>query len=110
RSRSPGPAWRIVSGSAATWGIMPHMAAPSKRIRVLWLTKGLGPGGAERLLLSFAAIADRQRFDIQAAYLLPWKNHLVGELADRGVPAVCLNSSRELDLRWVHRLRRLVRA
>jgi glycosyltransferase involved in cell wall biosynthesis len=88
---------------------MPDMASGQKPIRVLWLTKGLGPGGAERLLVSFAAIADHDRFEIQAAYLLPWKDHLVGALADRGVPAVCLDSRREVDLGWVHRLRQLVR-
>lgn len=78
-------------------------------IRVLWLTKGLGPGGAERLLVSFAAIADRDRLDLRAAYLLPWKDHLVGELAARGVPAVCLDGRRSGDPRWVRRLRELVR-
>src|SRR2546421_994760 len=90
---------------------MPHMAiAPKPPIRVLWLTKGLGPGGAERLLVSFAAIADRERFDLRAAYLLPWKDHLVAELAGLGVPAVCLDGRREVDPRWVRRLRKLVRA
>lgn len=78
-------------------------------VRVLWLTKGLGPGGAERLLVSFAAIADRDRCDLRAAYLLPWKDHLVAELASRNVPAVCLDGRREADLRWVGRLLKLVR-
>ncbi len=62
--------------------IMPDVAAAGQgRIRVLWLTKGLGPGGAERLLLSFAHHADRDRFELHAAYLLPWKDHLVAHLA-----------------------------
>jgi glycosyltransferase involved in cell wall biosynthesis len=78
-------------------------------IRVLWLIKGLGPGGAERLLVSFAAIADKERFDLRAAYLLPWKDHLVPQLAALGVSAVCLNGPREVDPRWVRRLRKLVR-
>src|SRR4051812_16374518 len=30
-----------------------HDAPVRQRVRVLWVTKGLGPGGAERLLLSF---------------------------------------------------------
>jgi glycosyltransferase involved in cell wall biosynthesis len=90
---------------------MPHMARGEQApIRVLWLTKGLGPGGAERLLASFAAVADRERFDLRAAYLLPWKDHLVAELADLGVPAVCLDGRRDVDPRWVRRLRELVRA
>ena len=90
---------------------MPYMgAAQQAPIRVLWLTKGLGPGGAERLLASFATIADRERFDLRAAYLLPWKDHLVAGLAAAGVPAVCLEGSREVDPRWVRRLRDLVLA
>jgi glycosyltransferase involved in cell wall biosynthesis len=89
---------------------MPYMAMRQRApIRVLWLTKGLGPGGAERLLVSFAAMADRERFDPRAAYLLPWKDHLVAELAGLGVAAVCLDGRREVDPRWVRRLRRLVR-
>jgi len=85
------------------------MAGREAQIRVLWLTKGLGPGGAERLLVSFGAKADRERFDLRAAYLLPWKNHLVGDLGALGVPAVCLDGRREVDPRWVRRLRDLVR-
>jgi glycosyltransferase involved in cell wall biosynthesis len=100
-----------MSASAFTSGIMPHMATgQTAPIRVLWLTKGLGPGGAERLLVSFAAIANRERFDLRAAYLLPWKDHLVAALDALGVPAVCLDGRREADPRWVRRLRALVRA
>ena len=83
--------------------------ARHSRIRVLWLTKGLGPGGAERLLLSFAARADRRRFDIQAAYLLPWKNHLVQALESLDVRSTCLYGARVGDPRWLYRLLCLVR-
>jgi glycosyltransferase involved in cell wall biosynthesis len=76
--------------------------------RVLWLTKGLGPGGAERLLVAFARTFDRNRFSCTAAYLLPEKHQLEGELGAAGVEAVCLDSSSEPDLRWAGRLRRLV--
>jgi glycosyltransferase involved in cell wall biosynthesis len=76
--------------------------------RVLWLTKGLGPGGAERLLVALARTIDRERFTCMAAYLLPEKSHLVGELGDAGVEAVCLEGAAEHDLRWAGRLRRLV--
>lgn len=88
---------------------MPYMPPRRERIRVLWLTKGLGPGGAERLLLSFAANADQDRFDLRAAYLLPWKDHLVTGLARLGVPASCLDGGRPGDPRWALRLRALVR-
>jgi glycosyltransferase involved in cell wall biosynthesis len=81
---------------------------PGDRIRVLWALKGLGPGGAERLLVSFARCADHERFAFQVAYLLAWKDHLVGELAGCGVPATNLSGGhRGEDPRWVPQLRRL---
>ena len=49
------------------------------RTRVLWLVKGLGPGGAERLLVQHARLGHRDRFEYEVAYLLPWKEHLVPE-------------------------------
>jgi glycosyltransferase involved in cell wall biosynthesis len=72
----------------------------------LWLIKGLGPGGAEHLLVAAAAAHDRERFTIEVAYLLPWKDHLVPALDALGVPSTCLRVRDERDLRWVTRLRR----
>ena len=44
--------------------IMADVTKPGgDRTKVLWLTKGLGPGGAERLLLSFAQNADHEVAD-----------------------------------------------
>ncbi|MEJ7582509.1 MAG: glycosyltransferase [Acidimicrobiales bacterium] len=83
--------------------------APPGRRRVLWLIKGLGPGGAERLLVTAAAVHDRDAFDLHVAYLLPWKDHLVGELQALGVRCTCLEVRDERDLRWALRLRRLLR-
>jgi glycosyltransferase involved in cell wall biosynthesis len=80
-----------------------------RRLRVLWLIKGLGPGGAERLLVSAAGHIDRDRFDVEAAYLLPWKDHLVPELEAAGVRTTCLPAVRSWDPRWVGGLRRLLR-
>lgn len=81
-----------------------------RRLRVLWLIKGLDPGGAELLLSMMAKVRDRQAFDYEAAYLLPWKDGLVKELEDEGVTVHCLDGGREWDLRWAFRLLRLVRA
>jgi glycosyltransferase involved in cell wall biosynthesis len=81
----------------------------TRRIRVLWLTRGLGPGGTERLLVEHAASADRDAFEYEAAYLLPWKNHLVPALAEYGVTAHCLAVDSELDVRWLTRLECLLR-
>jgi glycosyltransferase involved in cell wall biosynthesis len=80
---------------------------PDRRLRVLWLIKGLDPGGAELLLSMMAQVRDRS-IDYEAAYLLPWKRGLVAELEAQGVPVHCLDGGREWDVRWAHRLRRLV--
>jgi len=80
-----------------------------ERARVLWLVKGLGPGGAERLLTAAAAVRDRDRFDYHCAYLLPWKDALVPELEAAGVPVHCFEVRDERDVRWAGRLRRFLR-
>lgn len=75
---------------------------------MLWLIKGLGPGGAERLLVAAAAHRDRDRFALTCAYLLPWKRQLAPELEALGVPTLCLDVHDERDPRWAGRLRRLL--
>lgn len=57
----------------------------SDPIRVLWLVKGLGPGGAEQLLLLAAGVVDCERFDYRIAYLRPDKTHLVPEFEAKGL-------------------------
>lgn len=79
-------------------------------VRVLWLIKGLGPGGAEQLLVNQAKVRDGERFDVAAAYLVPWKDHLTADLATAGVESTCLDGAKEWDLRWAWRLRRRLRA
>lgn len=81
----------------------------SRPTRVLWLAKGLGRGGAEKLLVTGAAHVDRERFEVEVAYLLPWKDALVPELSSRGLRVHCLGQNRATDVHWVARLRRLVR-
>jgi glycosyltransferase involved in cell wall biosynthesis len=80
----------------------------SDRIRVLWMVKGLAPGGAEKLLVSMARVVDRSRFDYEVGYVLPTLDELVPELAELKVPAHCLAGGNEYDLRWAGRLRRLI--
>ena len=77
---------------------------------MLWLVKGLGPGGAERLLVAAAASHDRSSFSFETCYLVPWKDALVPELDALGVSSECLEVRDERDLRWMLRLReRLLR-
>lgn len=76
---------------------------------MLWVIKGLGPGGAETLLAAAARAHDRDRFHIECAYVLPYKDHLVGDLEAAGVRTHCL-SDVPTDARWPLRLARLVRS
>ena len=78
-------------------------------IEVLWLIKGLGPGGAEHLLVSTARAADRGRFRFTVAYLLDWKDALVAPLEAEEVAVRCLGVTDARDLRWALRLRRFLR-
>lgn len=78
-------------------------------MRVLHVVKGLGPGGAERLLVSLAQ-ARHPEVDVDVAYVLPHKDHLVPELADVGVATHVLAGRRGLaDPRWPAKLLRVVR-
>jgi glycosyltransferase involved in cell wall biosynthesis len=79
-------------------------------VRVLWLVKGLGPGGAERLLCTAAQVRDRTRLHYEVAYLLPAKDHLVPALRAAGVPVHCLHGGRPESGSWTLRLRRLLAA
>ena len=78
------------------------------RIRVLWLVKGLGPGGAEQLLLLSAGVADHERFDYRVAYVRPDKTHLVPEIEDKGVPTMRLGSGSRSRVAWLRQLRRVM--
>ena len=73
-------------------------------VRVLSLIKGLGPGGAERLLVAQASAGDRERFHHEVAYVLDWKRHLVPELDALRVPTHSLGVHDERDPRWATRL------
>jgi L-malate glycosyltransferase len=70
--------------------------------------KGLGPGGAERLLCAAARAHDHERFHIECAFVLPWKDHLAEELERAGVKTHCMSRKR-IDRRWPLRVVELVR-
>lgn len=79
-------------------------------LRVLWVAKGLGRGGAEVLLLQALRHLDRSRFDVEVAYVLPWKSALVPDFAEHGVTMHCLGAPPFGRLTWVYRLARLIRS
>lgn len=80
-----------------------------RRAGVLLLTKGLGRGGTERLITGALRHIDRSRFQVEVAYLLPWKDAFVEQVRAEGIPVHCLQASRATSLGWARRLRRLVR-
>jgi glycosyltransferase involved in cell wall biosynthesis len=63
------------------------------RAKVLVLIKGLGLGGAERLLVDSLPFLNREQFDYHIGYLLPWKHLLVRELEMAGIPVHCLGGA-----------------
>jgi len=82
---------------------------PAVAVHVLWVIKGLGPGGAERLLVGLAAAHDPAVATFECAYVVPEKSHLVADLEAAGVPCECV-SHRSRDWWWPLRLARLVRS
>lgn len=79
-------------------------AAPPTR--VLWLIKGLGPGGAEQLLVSAAKVGDHERFDYRVAFVRPDKTQFVAPLEEAGVAASRLGEGHRGRWGWVLDLRR----
>lgn len=88
---------------------MPVIVVSTVATRILWVVKGLGPGGAERLLTAAARAHDPAEVSASCAFVLPGKDHLATELERVGVPTVCLGSSAR-DPRWIVNLVRLVRS
>ena len=76
-------------------------------IKVLWLIKGLGPGGSERLLAAAASAHDSRRVNVSCFYALPGKDHLVSDLERAGVDCTCL--APKGSKLWILRLRSLIR-
>lgn len=89
---------RVPSGDSVT-------PAP---LRVLWLIKGLGHGGAEFLLVAVAENSEPTTVAYEAAHVLSYKTALAPKLRDLGVPVSNLGVRNGLDPRWVWRLRRLL--
>ena len=77
---------------------------------VLWLIKGLGAGGAERLLVESSRHRDTALTEPRIAYLLAHKDALLAEFTEAGVPSECLGARASWDLRWLVKLRRLCRS
>lgn len=81
----------------------------SDRPAVLVAIKGLGIGGAEKLISEAIPFWDRTSYDYRVAYFLPWKDQLVDEISAHGVPVHLLGGTRGLDPGAGVRLRNLIR-
>ena len=79
-----------------------------RRPVVVVLIKGLGIGGAERLVTEGVRVWDRSSFDYRVAYLLPWKDQLAGELRAQDVPVRCIGSEQGVGPSIVFRFRQLL--
>jgi len=75
---------------------------------ILVLIKGLGIGGAEKLISDGAEFWDRANYDYRVAYVLPWKDQVVPDLESLDVPVRCIGSKKGMRPRVVGALRSLV--
>jgi glycosyltransferase involved in cell wall biosynthesis len=62
---------------------------------ILVLIKGLGLGGAERLVVDSLHYRDQTRYAYHVAYLTPWKDALAPAIQAAGVPVYCLGGGRD---------------
>ncbi len=74
--------------------------------RIRHLLKGLGPGGAERLVVAQATTSGPTTHDV--VYLIPEKQHLVPLLEAAGITSRCLDATSAARPGWIRRLRRLL--
>ena len=82
-------------------------ASDERRIRVLWVIKVLGPGGAEQLLLSAARVHDHDRFDLECAFMIEDDPSFVADVEHAGVPCHLVTEGRWGPF-WPLRLRQLI--
>ena len=79
------------------------------RTRLLIAIKGLGHGGAERLLVDTVASGDHVAFEYEVAFILSSSDALVPAITAHGTPVHDLGAVSNLDLRWLLAFRRLLR-
>jgi glycosyltransferase involved in cell wall biosynthesis len=80
------------------------------RPTVVIAIKGLGIGGAEKLIAEGARFWSTDRYDYRVAYALPWKDQLAAPLRDLGFPVECFGTKRGMTPVAAMRFRRLVHA
>lgn len=78
------------------------------RIRVLWLIKGLGLGGAEKIVAMSAPALRRSGCDVEVGYLLPHANQWLSPLIESGVRVHGLGGAGLARHLWPLRLQQLL--
>lgn len=68
------------------------------RIKVLHIIKSLGRGGAEMLLPETLKLHNKNKFEFQYLYFLPWKNQMVESIKLNGGQVICIAASNNLQL------------
>ena len=76
---------------------------------ILILIKGLGLGGAERLLVNALPYLSRDEFDYRVGYFLPWKDALVSEFDRQGIPVTCFDCRTPYSLAAIRKVRPYLR-
>jgi glycosyltransferase involved in cell wall biosynthesis len=82
---------------------------PGRPLQVLHVIKGLGPGGAEQLLVNQARFSQRDDVEFTVAYVVGSKSRMVADLEHRGWRTVCVGDEDGSTWRWMDRLRSLIR-
>lgn len=78
--------------------------------KILILIKGLGLGGAERLIVDSLPYLNQEQFDYEFAYMLPWKDFLVPTIAEAGFSVHCLGMQKTWHFPLMQRrLQKLIR-
>lgn len=78
------------------------------RLRVLLAIKGLGYGGAERILVDMVAAHERSALEVEVAYIMEGNGALAPALEHQGTPVHCLGARSSADLTWLRSLRHLL--
>lgn len=106
-----GPAGRVLLCTTTPTAALPAPAAlvEARPTRVLWLAKGLGQGGMERLLVTHARFGDPTRFELHVAHLVDRPHSVIAELEAEGIPVHRIGGSSFADPRWIGELRSLVK-
>lgn len=86
-----------------------HGTHQGRRVRILHAIKGLGPGGAEALLVGQLNLGDSAAFEYHVAFARCEWDQRLGDVAEHATTVTCLDAKLEFRLGWLTRWLRLVK-